>query len=689
MISKILLIIIFVLNMAGASEVFVDSSAQGDNSGTNWKSAFVNLQEAFKHAGEGDTVCIAQGTYYPDTVTTHNAGFIICPGITVLGGFKKGGMKRDSKLYKTILSGDMNRDDVISGDSIKNNENNTYHVIVCEGAKSISLDGLTITGGYSSGYDKNKKKIKGYGGGLYIHIWNRDNTAALYMSNCEIRDNRSNQYGAGLFFQGSLCEVHNCKFENNKTENTGEILTQIGGGMFIESFSATLDSLTVNNNSAVCGGGIAYNGVNINLKKVTMIANSSSGGGGAIWFSGENMDAEDIECNENYSTGGKGGVLLFRGRNLFVSGMKASKNSASGIGGVIDFQGDSAVLNKVEFMDNTSGESGGVMRFLGKDLVLKRSLFNNNTAQRTSGGVVIFEGYVCSITGCRFNNNSAPLSGGAIVFRGSAMTCDSSWFAENSSKNGYGSAIDFQGDICSIQSSTFKDNSAPKGKSGAICFRGKCFHVRNSTFNANSAINGGAVDFEGDSCLIAASTFSGNSANGKGGALNLTGKVFQINKVKFEQNSAENGGAVFCDHDINKIPGDSIYYSGLCMEDVQFKGNTASKSGGAISWMGAGKINNSEFTNNIAPKGSAVNGWTHESGSRILFRGDSVLVDSIRIAQEKAVAGTSSISKSVFSCSTSSDCISSGWAGKSESCRFPSNKAINGKQLITRNSKGE
>jgi predicted outer membrane repeat protein len=634
--ASLVISLLFIAN-TNAKSIYVDSSATDSASGSSWKNAYTNLQEAFKHAGEEDTVCIAQGTYYPDTVTTHNAGFIICPGITVLGGFKKGGMKRDCKLYKTILSGDIYRDDVISGDSIKNNENNTYHVIVCEGTKSISLDGLTISGGYSSGYDKNKKKIKGYGGGLYIHIWNRGNTAALHISNCEIRDNRSNQYGAGLFFQGSLCEIHNCTFISNKTENTGEILTQVGGGMFIDAFSAIIDSITVSNNSAVCGGGIAYNGVDIYLKKISMIANSSSGGGGAIWFSGENMNAEDIECNENYSTGGKGGVLLFRGRDLFVTGMRALKNSASGIGGVIDFQGDSAVLNEVEFMSNTSGESGGVMRFLGKDLVLKKSVFNNNSAQRTSGGVVTFEGYVCSINDCRFNNNSAPVSGGAIVFRGSKMKCDSSLFAKNSSKDGYG----------------------------------------------------GAVDFEGDSCSIVSSTFTGNSAAGKGGALSLTGKVFRIAKVKFDKNNADNGGAIFCDHDVANVPGGPMHYSGLCVENVQFKNNTASKSGGAISWMGAGKIDNSEFTDNIAPKGSAVNGWFHESGSKILFRGDSVLVDSIRIAQEKAVTVTSLISKSVFSCSTSSDCISDGWVGKIESCRFTSNKTLNGKQLITRNSKGE
>lgn len=616
-----LVLLLSFVQFSYGSAIHVDLNAKGRGNGSKWADAYTDLQSALKSIKKGDTVLIAQGTYYPAQENENREkSFVIKPGVTVIGGFKHGGKLRNWKEFKTTLSGDIKRDDIYNGDSLLNNENNVYHVIVCDGLESVTIDGLIITGGYSKKEDYEKKRFNGYGAGLYIHIWNPKNTAYLTMRNCIITGNVAFSRGGGLYFEGSQCILERCSFVNNTISDSGSTPLVCGGAAYIQSFSAVMDSIYWGRNGAVKGGALTYKGKKAVLNKNEFHSNRALEKGGALWFSGEDLVISKITCEGNFSSGGKGGVLSFEGRNLFVTGMKANKNSASGIGGVIDFQGDTAVIDSAVLTENSGGESGGCFRFLGKQLSINKSTFTENKALRGSGGVIYFEGHNCTISNSKFKANSASEYGGALEFRGRLLECKKSGFLNNGSDLKNGGAIDFKGDSCVFEKNTFTDNSAQKGS---------------------------------------------------GGALGLRGKVFRIEKTPFTSNKASVGGAIFCDHDVNLIKRDSVYYEGLCINEGKFVSNSASLSGGAISWMGKGVIHNSTFEKNTAKQGGAIQGWLNVIGSKILFRNDSLVVDSNRISQELLVSIQSVISKTLFRNNDADEGkIAADWVGTFNSCSF-------------------
>ena len=103
------------------SIIYVDDDATGANDGSSWKDSYIHLQDALTAASQGDEIHVGQGTYCPDrgtglTLGSREATFHLVDGVTVYGGFRGVTMQdphiRDVDKYKTILSGDLNTDDL-------------------------------------------------------------------------------------------------------------------------------------------------------------------------------------------------------------------------------------------------------------------------------------------------------------------------------------------------------------------------------------------------------------------------------------------------------------------------------------------------------------------------------------------------------------------------------------------------
>jgi len=194
---------------------YVNLAAPGADNGSSWADAFTDLQSALSVAQSGDSVWIAQGTYYPTGSTNRMISFEPRSGVRIFGGFsgtENNLSQRDWDTHRTILSGDIG----VSGDSTDNTNNIMAFGAVEEGTL---LDGLTFQGGYSDAsviYDIYQRE--GCGGALYVNAG--DEEAYLVVQNCRFERNFARLKGGAVFVRasedGSIApQFLHCVFEYN------------------------------------------------------------------------------------------------------------------------------------------------------------------------------------------------------------------------------------------------------------------------------------------------------------------------------------------------------------------------------------------------------------------------------------------------------------------------------------------
>jgi hypothetical protein len=155
----------------------------------------------------------------------------------------------------TILSGDFNNDDLVTGSgstlNLQNYAENATHVVIAYGLTLFTyLDGFTITGGAGGGGTVFGVGTGGTGGGIYVY------NADLHLS------------------------IHNCIITKNGSL-TG------GGGIAMHFRSSPQITNTVfDRNSTLIRGGAFYlqGGPNTNLTNCVFSGNYAGGRGGAIVF---------------------------------------------------------------------------------------------------------------------------------------------------------------------------------------------------------------------------------------------------------------------------------------------------------------------------------------------------------------------------------------------------------------------
>ncbi|MFT6246703.1 MAG: hypothetical protein ACJAXI_003486, partial [Crocinitomicaceae bacterium] len=120
-----------------SATIYVNQSASGLDNGASWTDANVELVDALLSAAAGDEIWIATGTYTPDWNTgihngDRNLEFNIPANVKIYGGFNGTEnllSERDWASNLSILSGDLNGDDVVSFPTFTNNTENSARVI--------------------------------------------------------------------------------------------------------------------------------------------------------------------------------------------------------------------------------------------------------------------------------------------------------------------------------------------------------------------------------------------------------------------------------------------------------------------------------------------------------------------------------------------------------------------------------
>lgn len=273
-----------------------------------------------------DEILVAGGTYKPDEDSSNPNGsgdrtatFQLPNGVSIYGGYTGVSAPypdaRDIELYETILSGDLNGDDV----GFTNNGENSYHVVTGSGTgPNTILDGFTITAGNANGSPPAHN-----GGGMY----NDDGSPTV--SNCIYSGNSAQSVGGGMYNNDSSPTLIKCVFSENSSDAGGGMLNDFdcrpilincafignsaidGGGMLNFDFviigqnRPTLTNCIFSGNSVQRDGGGMCNGwSDPKLTNCTFSGNSAGSSGGGMLNASSNPTLTNCIMWGNSDSGG-------------------------------------------------------------------------------------------------------------------------------------------------------------------------------------------------------------------------------------------------------------------------------------------------------------------------------------------------------------------------------------------------
>ncbi len=345
--------------------IYVDDDAAGTNDGSSWDNAYVHLQDALADANAAEkpvAIRVAQGIYKPDqganqTPGDREATFHLINDVTLKGGFAGIGELepdvRHVEAYVTILSGDLNGDDVEVADpedlwDEPTRAENSYHVLTGNLTDETAvLDGFVVTGGNADGGWLTTPS--GRGGGMY------NNESSPTLANCTFSSN-SAYYGGGMYNENSDPRLANCSFDNN----FAEMYIEPGPGAAIQTWGGSGGAICNENSSPVLDHckffenrqTAMHNTDSSPTLSYCIFIGNSSWNGGAIFNWNSKPALTNCIFNNNRSFA-KGGAFVIKGHsnatllNCIFVGNRAGNN-----GGAVHSYGSSATLINCTFTAN-------------------------------------------------------------------------------------------------------------------------------------------------------------------------------------------------------------------------------------------------------------------------------------------------------------------------------------------------
>jgi len=453
--------------------VYVDAGATAANNGSSWVNAYVYLQDALGSAKDGDEIRVAMGTYKPDqgaaqTLGDQTATFKLKSGVSVKGGYAGVNAAnqdaRNIEQYKTILSGDLNSDDVEVADPCDlffepTRAENSYHVVTGSDSDATALlDGFTIAAGNANG-DPQSSSIAKVGGGMWI---GRGSPA---LANCTFSNNSAGDRGGAMYSVYGNSTLTNCAFSGNAAAGF------YGGGVYNHVGSPMLIDCMFSKNWAGHGGGAMFNATescNPTLTGCTFIENSAGESGGGICNVRGNPTLTDCTFMGNSASICGGGMHNhLSGPTLTVTDCIFTGNTAGNGGGVCNYESSPTYRNCVFSENSGIALGGGMYNFTKSNPTVTNCTFTGNDGGGRGGGIANNRDSTAKVTNCVFRGNRAN-SGGGIYNHGTSnptllMNCI---FNGNQANVGAGMRNDDA--IATAINCTFSDNSATSQGGGTF-----------------------------------------------------------------------------------------------------------------------------------------------------------------------------------------------------------------------------
>jgi len=271
---------------------YVDAGVSGGLvSGSSWTNALTDLQFAIDLTSSCPNVSevhVASGTYFPtkspdesgSSAQDRKNAFHVDSDMIIKGSYNSSTDVRDYN-NPSILSGDFNVDDVITGNgpnlNISNNSENAHHVLITANLSNASLlDGFLIQGGNADGVDPlqySNESISSSSGGGMVNF-----SSSPIVTNTALIGNSSSISGGGM------CNYNSSPLQTNSVFALNA--SGLGGAIFNHGSSPMTTSTTFYGNQATIDGGI-HNALNSlpSLNNSVMYNNGTDIGnasGGAI-----------------------------------------------------------------------------------------------------------------------------------------------------------------------------------------------------------------------------------------------------------------------------------------------------------------------------------------------------------------------------------------------------------------------
>ena len=369
---------LMLMSSAMARTIYVDANAAGANHGSSWANAYNFLQDALVDANSSQKpveIRVAQGIYKPDqgagiTPGDREATFQLINDVILKGGYAGFGEpdpnERDIELYETILSGDLDGNDVDVNDPRylwyeSTRQENSYHVVTGSGTDETAvLDGFTITGGNDDRMDHYEPI--GYGSGML------NESGSPTVSNCTFSCNSTSYEGGGMYNDHSSPTLINCTFNGNVSGSCGGMVNEYssptlrnctfrnntacgtcgsigaGGGMCNSQSSVILTNCTFSGNAADCGGAMANAAGNLVITNCMFICNYGSGM--------ENSNSSPVITNSTFIGNYWNGIMNY-GSSPILTNCTFSGNSAVWSGaGIYNYKSQPTLTNCILWGDS-------------------------------------------------------------------------------------------------------------------------------------------------------------------------------------------------------------------------------------------------------------------------------------------------------------------------------------------------
>jgi hypothetical protein len=325
-----------------ATTYYVDASSTAQTpDGTSWQLAYQDLQDLLQNQTIawqiGDEIHVAKGRYIPHA-SDRTVSFELISGVVMKGGYPEGGgdeNDRDPASNHTILSGDLNDDDVDLSYYVEN----SYHVVHWDGETAPTLDGFYIEHGYADEESGTHSK----GAGIFAE-------EDLNIHLCFVRENWAHGVGGGLYLTcASLATISDCEFYDNRTSQ--------GGAAYINSDSrVVMSGTTISANEAGRGSGLYLAGSgDTTLFSCTLFGNrtypwlTGSHHGAGVFIASGHVEVTNcvFDSNRAWNHGGavyhasQGGLALLNS-TFYVNSARLTEG---GLGGGVYQTEDSTITN--------------------------------------------------------------------------------------------------------------------------------------------------------------------------------------------------------------------------------------------------------------------------------------------------------------------------------------------------------